>query len=312
MYNIMKKIEEEYKNSDILNSFKFNVDFSDYVSFRTSGVVSALFEPKSVEELIEVLKFLQNQGIDFFVVGKGSNLFITPKGYNGVAIRLSKAFSNVSFDFKGDKSCLVTCGASASLSSVGHKSFEQSLTGMESLSLIPGTIGGAVFMNAGAYGIEFKDIVTKVKALSLIDYSLLEIGACDCSFGYRDSIFMEKPYIILGCELLLHEDNQELILAKHKEFKDKRNASQPLDKPSAGSTFKRPEGDFAGRLIEVSGLKGFSVGGAMVSPKHAGFVINNDNATPSDILTLIEEVKKKVLKETNVELCEEVRIIGEI
>ncbi len=311
MYNIVKKIEEEYKGRDIFNSFKFNVDFSDYVSFRTSGVVSALFEPNSVEELSEVLKFLKAEEIDFFVVGKGSNLFVTPKGYNGVAIRLSKAFNNITFDFKDEGNCLVTCGASASLSSVGHKSFDLSLTGMESLSLIPGTIGGAVFMNAGAYGIEFKDIITKVEVLSLLDYSVFHIDACDCGFGYRESIFMEKPYIILGCELLLQKDKQELILEKHKGYKDKRNASQPLDKPSAGSTFKRPEGDFAGRLIEVTGLKGFSVGGAMVSPKHAGFVINNDNATPSDMLLCIEEVKKRVFEETNILLCEEVRILGE-
>lgn len=305
--NIIKK---GYKNRDILQNFQFDVDFSSYVTFKASGYVSALFVPNNLEELVDVLKFLKYSEIDFFIIGKGSNLLITPKGYDGVAIKLSE-FNDITFKFNNDDICYLTCGAYSSLSSLGRKSFEHSLSGLESLSLIPGTVGGGVFMNAGAYGIEMKDIVDSVLVLNTETYEVEELENSKCQFDYRSSIFMDKKYIILGCTLILKiaEDKND-ILSLNNEYKDKRNKMQPLDKPSAGSTFKRPENDFAGRLIEVSGLKGYKVGGAMVSEKHAGFVVNYMEATAEDILKCINDVKECVFEKTGVALFEEVQIIG--
>ncbi|MFV0519642.1 MAG: UDP-N-acetylmuramate dehydrogenase [Lachnospirales bacterium] len=312
MENIIKKLKEKYCNTETISYFSFNVNFSDFVSFKTSGEVAVLFEPSNINQLVEVLKFLKKEEIPFFIAGKGSNLFVTSKGYNGVVIRFIKHFNNLVFSKVDDKKTKVSCECGVSLSNVGIKSFDLSLSGFESLSLIPGTIGGAIYMNAGAYGIEIKDILSKVFILDYEKFELLEISLENCDFGYRKSVFMDKPYIIISCELILDKsDNKEDVLNKYKEFKEKRSSSQPLDKPSAGSTFKRPEGDFAGRLIEVSGLKGFSVGGAMVSNKHAGFVVNENNATPEDVYNCINYIKKEVYDKTGVLLNEEVCIYGE-
>ncbi len=305
--NTLQKIKSEREN--IFNDLAFNVDMSNYVTFRTSGIVSCLYEPKSIDDLKYFLNFLKNNNINFFVIGKGSNLLVHGKGYNGVAIKIGKNFSNYEIIKKDNNNYEVYCESGANLTFISNKTFDSALTGLEPISLIPGTIGGAIYMNAGSYGKEIKDVLKSVLVLNTKTFEIEKFTNEMCKLDYRKSFFMNDEYIILSCVINVSKGEKETILNTVKEFRDKRKASQPLDKPNAGSTFKRPKDDFAGRLIEVCNLKGKSIGGAKVSEKHAGFIVNYDNAIPEDILSLIEEVKEIVYKEQGVMLEEELRII---
>mgnify|MGYP000249568118 FL=1 len=233
------------------------------------------------------------------------HLLVSDRGYRGVVIQLGKNFSDMEVK---DERILVKAGAL--LSKTAKEALDAGLAGMEAVSGIPGTIGGAVMMNAGAYGGEMKDIVESVTVLNQ-EGELLTLSVEEMKMGYRTSIVKEKGYIVVSAVLKLRRGQRQAIREQMEDYKERRVTKQPLDMPSAGSTFKRPEGYFAGKLIMDAGLRGFSVGGAQVSEKHCGFVVNKGDATAQDVLDLIHEVQRRVKEQFGVELEPEVRFLGE-
>jgi len=287
-----------------------NAPMSKYTSFKAGGAAACLVEVQSVEELKEVLQLVAENNIPHMMLGNGSNILFKDSGYEGVVIKLSQeSFSEVVFEECGDK-CKVTCGTGILLSTLARMLLEKSLTGFEFASGIPGSLGGAVFMNAGAYGGELKDVVTSVKVVSPDGREEKVFSAEEMDFGYRHSALEENGYIAVEVTFEFAKGDKEEISATMKDLMQKRNSKQPVNYPSAGSTFKRPTGYFAGKLIEDAGLKGTSVGGAEVSTLHSGFVINKGGATATDILELISLIQNRVYDKFGVMLEPEVRIIG--
>ena len=278
---------------------------SRHTTFRTGGPASLFIRPRTTEEIKGVLKLLKRSEVDFFILGNGSNLLVSDKGYDGVVISLAN-FD----DIKIEDETKVIAQAGAMNSAIASLARDNSLTGFEFAAGIPGTIGGAMIMNAGAYGGEMKDITAKVTVLSS-DGEVIKLDGQAMKFGYRTSAIKGKKFVVLSVLLELQKGNKDEIAGKMQELALKRKEKQPLEFPSAGSTFKRPEGYFAGKLIEDSGLRGFSVGGAAVSEKHCGFVINKGNATSSDIYNLIKHVQDKVYEDFSVKLEPEVIMLGE-
>ena len=280
-----------------------NEPMSKHTSFKTGGPADYFVCPENLDELKRVIGILKSNNINYVVFGKGSNMLVSDMGIDGAVIYMG-SFSQIKSDGN-----IITAGCGAGLSSIALNAFENSLTGFEFASGIPGTLGGAAFMNAGAYGNEMKDVIKWVRAID-DDLNEVKLFNNELGFGYRKSLISEKKLIIVeGC-IELEEGEKDEILARMEELNKSRREKQPLNFPSAGSTFKRPEGYFAGKLIEESGLKGKSIGGAKVSEKHAGFIINTGNATTNDILELIKYCQNKVFEKFSVELVPEVRIIG--
>lgn len=271
---------------------------SKHTTFKTGGVADFLVIPQNKKELIELLKI----DVEKTIIGNGSNLLVKDGGIRGIVIKTT-GLKNYTVNEN-----IIIAESGVLLSKLSNLAKENSLTGLEFACGIPGTLGGAVMMNAGAYGGEMSNIVVET------EYADLEGKVCvikEHEFDYRKSFFTNKQYIILESKIKLQKGNKEEIENKMKELMQSRNSKQPIDKPSAGSTFKRPEGYFAGKLIEDAGLKGYKIGGAEVSNLHAGFIINSGNATSKDILDLIKYVQDKVKNEFGVDLEPEVRIIGE-
>ena len=287
-----------------------------YTPFRCGGPAKYFAEPSSEEEIKELLLFAKEKELPVLILGLGSNMLISDSGFDGLVIRLGRNMSEVTFEDKGDGYAEIDAQAGASLASFGTRCAGEGLEGAEFCCGIPGTVGGAVFMNAGAYGREIKDIAVSVTYL--LDGEVRTICADECHFGYRKSIFEEmaaegKEPVVLSFKARLKKGDIDKIKAYVAELKAKRCASQPVDVPSAGSTFKRPEGYYAGALIEGSGLKGFALddSGAQVSPKHAGFVVNNEGkASAADVMRLIRYIQDKVYEDSGVRLETEVRLIG--
>ena len=278
---------------------------SAHTTFRTGGPADLLVTPTDADQLREVLKICREEDVPFFVIGNGSNLLVSDKGYRGVIIRICHAMDKITVD-----GTLIRAGAGTMLVTVARAAMEHSLTGLEFASGIPGTLGGAVFMNAGAYGGEMKQVVKRVAAMTYDGHIEVFTGE-QMDFGYRTSLVQKRDMIVLEADLALQEGDQEAILSRMNELRDQRNAKQPLELPSAGSTFKRPEGYFAGKLIQDAHLAGASVGGAGVSEKHCGFVVNNGGASSSDVAALISYVQDKVYEDSGVRLEPEVRFLGE-
>lgn len=289
----------------VLNDLKRNEPMSKHTTFRVGGVADYFAQPQSVEELKTVIALCQVEQIPYFLIGNGSNLLVSDAGYRGVMVQLGKTWSEVTVE-----NTTITVGAGALLSAVAKQALEQSLTGLEFAAGIPGTVGGAVVMNAGAYGSELKDILKTATVLtSQGEVKTLSLEALE--LGYRSSCIVKEQYIVLEVVLELKQGNSEEIFSRMQELAVQRKTKQPLEYPSAGSTFKRPEGYFAGKLIQDAGLRGFSVGGAQVSEKHCGFVINKDHASASDIYQLCQEVKRQVREQFDVTLELEVKLIGD-
>ena len=282
----------------------FDEPLNKHTTFRTGGPAKRYVEPETPAEVAELIKGLKENGEPFIVIGNGSNLLVSDKGYDGTVICISDKLGEIKV-----QGSTIYAGAGAMLSAVARTARDNGLAGFEFASGIPGSVGGAVFMNAGAYGGEIVQVAQYVDVLE--DGELKRIDAADMQFGYRHSVAMEREMIILGLCIKLESGNSEEITAKMSELNKKRVDKQPLEYPSAGSTFKRPEGYFAGKLIQDSGLAGYRVGGAMVSPKHCGFVINYENATSTDIYTLMQDVIRTVHEKYNVTLEPEVRLVGE-
>lgn len=276
-----------------------------HTSFRIGGNADFLVLPNSIAELQQLIRRLNENKIPFFVMGNGTNLLVRDKGIRSVVIKLARNIS--SYGIRGTD---IFAEAGLSLSALSRVILEEELAGFEFASGIPGTIGGAIVMNAGAYGGEMKDIV---KSVLVMDEKglIFEIKAEDMEFGYRTSIVSKKKLIVLGATFSLEKGNRQEIQEKMDDFAFRRNTKQPIQDASAGSTFKRPEGYFAGKLIDDSGLRGVSHRGAQVSQLHCGFVINKGDATCEDVLELINMIKKTVYDKFQVSLEEEVRLVGE-
>ena len=281
------KIENKFCTCLGSDNVKLQEPMSKHTTFRIGGPADFYLCPHSTKEVQQTVQICKEENLPYFILGNGSNLLVSDKGYRGVIIQLWKNFSDISV-----KDCCITAKAGALLSKVAAEALEEGLTGMEFASGIPGTIGGAVFMNAGAYGGEMKDIIKEVKVLD--DQGEIRVLSNEeMKLGYRTSIVKEKGYTVLSAVLQLKKGDVSVIRETMEDLKNRRTSKQPLDMPSAGSTFKRPEGYFAGKLIMDSGLRGFSMGGAQVSEKHCGFVVNKGGATAEDVTALIREVREK-------------------
>lgn len=299
------KIENKFCTCLGSDNVKLQEPMSKHTTFRIGGPADFYLCPHSTKEVQQTVQICKEENLPYFILGNGSNLLVSDKGYRGAIIQLWKNFSDISV-----KDCCITAKAGALLSKVAAEALEEGLTGMEFASGIPGTIGGAVFMNAGAYGGEMKDIIKEVKVLD--DQGEIRVLSNEeMKLGYRTSIVKEKGYTVLSAVLQLKKGDVSVIRETMEDLKNRRTSKQPLDMPSAGSTFKRPEGYFAGKLIMDSGLRGFSVGGAQVSEKHCGFVVNKGGATAEDVTALIREVQRRVKEKFGVELETEVRFLGE-
>lgn len=277
----------------------------NHTTFRIGGPADALALPKTPEEVAEVVRFCHEHAQSYYVLGNGSNLLVSDEGYRGLVLQLYRNFNDIQVNGE-----TITVQSGAMLAAVARTAYQTGLTGLEFASGIPGTIGGAVVMNAGAYGGEMKNVLKEVTVLTK-EGEVLVIPAKALELGYRTSVIPKNGWIVLGAVLQLKKGDQEQILARMEELKEQRITKQPLDLPSAGSTFKRPEGYFAGKLIMDAGLRGFTVGGAQVSEKHCGFVVNRGNATAADVWKLICEVKRRVKEMTGVELEPEVKLLGD-
>lgn len=297
---MIEKLVEILGEENVLPLEKLN----KHTTFRVGGPSKALLLVNTIEELKTVYGMLKKAGEEFFVIGNGSNLLVSDEGYEGYVIKLSGEFTDICVE--GTK---LTAGSGAILSKVAVAARENSLTGLEFAHGIPGTVGGAMVMNAGAYDGEMSFVVESVEMLredgTLKTYSLEEM-----EFGYRNSVMKKERLIALKTVFSLKTGNAEEIQAKMNDFNERRRSKQPLEFPSAGSTFKRPEGAFAGKLIQDSGLAGARVGGACVSTKHCGFVINDQSATASDIDSLMKLIIKKVKEDSGFVLEPEVIRIG--
>ena len=277
----------------------------NHVTFRVGGPADFFVTPKNYEELSWVLKCCAKYEMPCYIMGNGSNLLVSDQGYRGVVIQLFRQLNDIQCEGN-----VIRAQAGALLSTVANRALEEKLTGFEFAAGIPGTLGGACVMNAGAYGGEMKDVLKSVAVLTR-EGERITLQKNELELGYRTSIIAKKNYIVLEAEIELEVGDAEEIKAVMDGLKERRTTKQPLEYPSAGSTFKRPEGYFAGKLIQESGLQGFQVGGAQVSEKHCGFVINKDQATAADIAELIRQVQDRVEEKFGVRLETEVKRLGE-
>lgn len=303
MTDIITKLKEQIDTKDIL----INEPMSKHTSFKTGGNADIFIKAHSIQEIQYILHVAREEKVNIFIFGNGSNLLVKDKGIRGITVKIE--LKNINIERKKDYA-IVTIGAGNKLAEVAKKMENEELTGFEFAAGIPGTIGGFIRMNAGAYGKEAKDIVVETLAMDY-DGNIKCFNNEEQKFEYRKSIFCTEKYVILETKIRLNYGLKEEIQKKHKELLEQRKAKQPLEYPSAGSTFKRGEGFITAMLIDECGLKGINIGGAQVSTKHAGFVINKGNATSEDILKLIEHIKKVVYetKGKNIEI--EIEIVGE-
>lgn len=276
-----------------------------HTTFRIGGPAEVFVMPGNLEEMQRILEICRTEDLPYFILGNGSNLLVSDKGYQGVVVQLYRNFGQIRVE-----DSQIHAQAGALLSGIAAAAREASLTGFEFAGGIPGTLGGAVVMNAGAYGGEMKDVLKEVTVLTP-EGGVLTLQANELHMGYRTSVIKEAGYIVLEAVISLEKGDQEEIRSRMQELAGMRTSKQPLSYPSAGSTFKRPEGYFAGKLIMDSGLRGYQVGGAQVSEKHCGFVINTGNATAKDVTTLMSDVQRIVLEKFGVKLEPEVKFLGE-
>ena len=291
---------------DIIDEKRIYTDepMKKHTTFRVGGNADFFVIPKTVEEVKQTIMLCVEQDMPYYILGNGSNLLVGDKGYRGVVIQIYKEMNNI---FVDDQKIKVQAGAL--LSKIGSVALEAGLTGFEFAAGIPGTMGGAVVMNAGAYGGEMKDVLEEVTVLTK-EGEVLILSKEQLDMGYRTSVVAKKDYIVLKATIALELGDRDAIKARMDELKVQRTTKQPLEFPSAGSTFKRPEGYFAGKLIQDAGLRGFQVGGAQVSEKHCGFVINKGDATAADIVELMKQVSERVKEKFGVELEPEVKRLG--
>lgn len=298
----------EYKNlfSKIYEDSQIQLDakMSENIYFKVGGPVDILLIPNNVNQIKDTITICKENKIPFYVIGNGSNLLVKDGGIRGVVIKLCELNKIERIDNK------ITAECGALLKDVSTEAINGSLSGFQFACGIPGSVGGAVFMNAGAYDGEISFVIESAEVLD-DNQEIKVLSKEELNLGYRQSLVMQKGYIVLSATFALNHGDLEKIQARVNELTMRREASQPLEYPSAGSTFKRPEGHFTGKLIQEAGLKGFTIGGASVSEKHAGFVVNDGSGTAKDVLQVIQHVQEEIKKQFGVDLYPEVRILGE-
>lgn len=286
-------------------NMKLQESMAAHTTFRIGGEAAVFVEVPGKQQLTQLVQYMAKISQEFFVLGKGSNLLVGDKGYPGIVLNLGKQFARI--EVEGD---IIRAEAGASLPQVAVTAMQYGLSGLEFAAGIPGSIGGAIVMNAGAYDGEMKQVTKNVTVLNQMGEEM--VLDCDTmEFGYRTSIIKNRPFVVEEVELRLTKGDPAEIKAKMDDFNGRRKEKQPLEYPSAGSTFKRPEGYFAGKLIMDAGLRGFRIGGAQVSEKHCGFVINVGNASAADVREVIDEVRERVKQQFGVTLEPEVVFLGE-
>lgn len=300
----MENLKIDIENSEIKN-YRFDEPMSRHTSFKIGGPADIFIEPAGIEELKTAISFLRQRKIPCYIIGNGTNLLIGDKGIRGAVIKIGENFSRI--EVEGEA---IIAEAGVLLSVLSKTAARNTLTGLEFAGGIPGYVGGAMAMNAGAYGGEMKDIVEWVEALDE-NLELRRYRNEEMQFGYRKSIVEPRHLVVLRCKLKLKKGEHAQIDSTMADLAQRRKSKQPLNLPSAGSTFKRPEGYFAGKLIDDAGLRGCSVGGAQVSELHCGFVVNNAGATAKDVMDLIKHVQATVYNQFGVKLETEIKIIGE-
>lgn len=293
--------------TEVLSADKVLTDepMRNHTTFRVGGPADYYVIPATKEDVRDIINICKKWEVPFYIIGNGSNLLVSDKGCRGVMIQIFKEMNTIKTEGN-----VITAQAGALLSAIANQALAAGLAGFEFAAGIPGTLGGACVMNAGAYGGELKDVLKSATVLTP-EGEVLTIAGENMELGYRTSVVAKRGYIVLEAEIELKEGSKEAIKERMDELKERRTAKQPLEYPSAGSTFKRPEGYFAGKLIEDAGLRGFRVGDAQVSEKHCGFVINRGNASAADIMELINKVSCKVEEHSGVRLEPEVKRLGE-
>lgn len=300
MWNLKQRLQEAAGAECILEQEMMK----KHTTFRIGGPARFFAVPDTVEKAAEIVRICREEAFPFYVIGNGSNLLVSDSGYEGLILQLYRNLSEI--QVQGED---ITVQSGAMLSVIAKKALEHSLTGFEFASGIPGTIGGACVMNAGAYGGEIKDVLTEVTVLTE-ENEIRTVCADELELGYRHSVIPRNNWIVLSARLHLQRGEKDRIHDRMEELKVQRVSKQPLEYPSAGSTFKRPEGYFAGKLIMDAGLRGFAVGDAQVAEKHCGFVINRGNATAEEVRTLMETVSASVREKFGVTLEPEVKMLG--
>lgn len=305
----MKSVNQEIIKcfNDLLGEEKVRISepMNRHTTFRIGGPADYFLLPSTAEEIKKILEICKEKELPYFILGNGSNLLVSDEGYCGVIIQLYRNYGGITVEGTN-----IRAGAGALLSQIASAAKNASLTGFEFAGGIPGTLGGAVVMNAGAYGGEMKDVLKEVTVMTE-QGEIMTIPAEKLEMGYRTSLVKKAGYLVLEAVISLKAGDVEEIKAIMKDLTEKRVSKQPLEYPSAGSTFKRPEGYFAGKLIMDAGLRGYQVGGAQVSEKHCGFVINKGNATAADVCGLMKDVQEKVQEQFGVTLEPEVKFLGE-
>lgn len=317
----MKELEDLLGRENI----KYNEPMYKHTSFKVGGPADMFVCVNTIEKLKKTIQIAKSEGIPYIIVGNGSNILVSDYGIDGMVIRYNNDDVEIDEDFgknnkqKDEDSKLLyindenavkmTCGAGALNGALAYKCFNNSITGFEFAGGIPGTIGGAVYMNAGAFGGEMSQIVSKVKIMDLDTMQIRILTNLDIDFSYRYSIFQNMKCVILEVELIMGKDDKVAIGNRYQEIKKKRFETQPLNVPSAGSIFKRGEDFIPAKLIDEAGLKGYTIGGAQVSPKHAGFIVNTGEASTKDVMELIEFIKNEIYKKYGIKLETEVRYI---
>lgn len=289
-----------------LGDFFYDEPMKNHTSFCVGGPAKLLIKPRDEEALVEILKSIRKNNYKYYILGNCTNIIVRDKGFDGIIIKLKNKLNDVKK--VSDKE--IYAGTGASMKKISEFAMENSLTGLEFAHGIPGSLGGAIVMNAGAYDGEIKNVVKSVKLLDE-DLNVIEVPGEEMNFSYRHSLVQERDLIVLGATFSLEDGDKNEIREKYEDFDQRRADKQPLDMPSAGSTFKRPTGYFAGKLIDDSGLRGFTHKGAGISEKHCGFVVNKNKATAQDVLETIEIVQKVVHDKFDVTLEREVKIIGD-
>jgi len=293
-----------------IGELKVNERMKFHTTFRIGGPADFLIVPNTLAGLKEGIRLCKEYEVPYYIVGNGSNLLVGDKGIRGAVFQLCHTFDNICYEQKEEGAILVRAGAGVLLSKLAKEVAGKGLSGFEFAAGIPGTFGGAVTMNAGAYGGEIKSLLSYATLLT-DDGNVITLYTKDLKMGYRTSIIQEKEYIVIEGGLMLEPGDKQDIQNKIDDLTSRRRGKQPLEYPSGGSTFKRPQGYFAGKLIQDAGLKGYRVGDAMISEKHSGFVVNVGSATAGDVVTLMNDVKDKVHELTGVHMEPEIRMIGE-
>lgn len=297
------------ENSKVNNeNIKYDVPMKDYTSFKIGGLAECLIKVQTTDEIREILNISKAEQIPLAIIGNGSNLLVRDKGIKGIVLKINIKKFLIEED---SQKIVLTVGSGNKLGEVAQKLLQQEITGFEFASGIPGTIGGAIRMNAGAHGSEMKDVVKTITYINKEDGKIYTISNQQANFEYRNTIFSSNKYIIVEATIQLEKGKKEEIQNKMKEYANYRKEKQPIEYPSAGSTFKRGKDFITAQLIDECGLKGYQIGGAQISEKHAGFIINKRNATAEDVLELIKYTKEQVYNKFAKKIETEIEIIGE-